>query len=211
MRRADRRLGATFPEHQPRSADKERVRRIAMTARPSRPLGSVSPRRAAFAPAGAALMAAIVLAAGCYRPQGAMMPGPGAAATYYSTEALPKTVKLIDLRTGETVFTMDIPAGKQLTLDFLADEGDDQIGSPDLMRYELFDLGTETGKLRSSMSVPGAVSRRIDVFIRQGPEYALGVPDRPLRTDELIDRPDWWTPRGGPLPPDPYGKDAYRK
>jgi hypothetical protein len=159
----------------------------------------------------AALAGAIVLAAGCYRPQGALMPTSGGAQTYFSTEALPKTVKVMDLRTGETIFTLDIPAGKQLTLDFQAGEGDDQIGSPDLMRYEVFDLGTETGKLRSAMSVPGAVSRRIDVFIRQGPEYALGVPDRPLRTDELIDRPDWWTPRGGPLPADRYGKESYRK
>jgi hypothetical protein len=27
-------------------------------------------------------------------------------------------------------------------------------------------------------------------------------PDKPLRADELADRPDWWTPEGGPRPKD---------
>jgi hypothetical protein len=38
------------------------------------------------------------------------------------------------------------------------------------------------------------------VHYRQGVEYATAPDDRELRTDEVEDRPDWWTPEGGDLP-----------
>ena len=77
------------------------------------------------------------------------------------------------------------------------------------MRYEGFDLGTKIGKLRSAMSVPNSYSRRIDVQLRTGIEYAEASPDMPLRTDQLNDRPEWWTPQGGELPTDPFGLTIY--
>jgi len=104
---------------------------------------------------------------------------------------------------------VDIPAGRHLTIDFVAGAGDDPVYSPDLMRYEVFDQGTTWGALRNSMTVPTASSRRIDVTIRQGPEYITAVPDRELRTDELADRPDWWTPEGGEMPEDEKGLANY--
>lgn len=156
-----------------------------------------------------ALLAVLVFASGCYRPGGALMPYTGAPQTYYSTETRPKTVRIVDVRTNDVVFSMDIPVGKQLTMDFEDGAGDDPVYTPDTLRYEVFDLGTKTGKLRSQMSVPNANCRRVDITLRPAPEYAKGDPERPLRTDELADRPDWWTPKGGKLPDDLDGLTIY--
>jgi hypothetical protein len=95
---------------------------------------------------------------------------------------------------------MDVPAGKQLTLDFVPDEGDDPVYTPDLMRYQVWDIGTSSGRLRNSLTVPTASSIRIDVHYRDGIEFSTAPPNRDLRTDELEDRPGWWTPEGGELP-----------
>lgn len=154
-------------------------------------------------------LAAMAVTAGCYRPEGQLMNASGAAATYWSTETQPKTVSLRDLRSNEIVFTMDIPVGKQLVLEFVDGKGDDEVQTPDLMRYEVFDLGTTTGKLKSAMSVPNFASRRLEVDIRRGTEYAAEDPNRSLRMDEVSDRPDWWTAEGGELPEDPQGLTNY--
>lgn len=153
--------------------------------------------------------ASLVALPGCYRPHGAMIPWTGAAATYYSYEMAPKTVRVLDLRTSETIFSMDIPPGKQLVMQFVAGEGDDPVYTPDVLRYEVMEMGTETGKLRSQMTVPAASSRKVEVEIRQGPEYAAASPERLLRTDELADRPGWWSPEGGPMPDDWNGTTKY--
>lgn len=137
---------------------------------------------------------------GCHSPRGGFMPASFGSTTYHSTETQPKSITIIDTRTGEEFFHMDIPPGKQLTLNFVADGGDDPVMTPDLMRYQVFDLGTRTGRLRNSMTVPNAASRRIDMNIRPGIEYAERPAEERLRTDELEDRPDWWTPDGGPRP-----------
>ena len=155
------------------------------------------------------LAASAGLVAGCYRPHGALMSYSGGAQTYYSTEMQPKTVRVLDLRTGEVIFSMDIPVGKQLTLDFSPGEGDDPVYSPDLMQYEIFDMGTMIGKLHNAMSVPSSNSRRVDIYMRPSPEYMTAAPERMLRTDELEDRPEWWTPEGGELPEDGQGGKMY--
>jgi rhodanese-related sulfurtransferase len=146
---------------------------------------------------------------GCYRPQGGLMPYTGAASTYISYETQQKSVQIIDVRSGDVVFSMDIPAGKQLTMDFVEDEGDDPVLSPDLLRYEIFDAGKKTGKLHNVMSVPPAHSRRIEVQVRTGIEYTKPASDRELRTDEVMDRPEWWTPAGGALEEDVRGLHNY--
>ena len=147
--------------------------------------------------------------AGCLRPQGALMPYSGAPATYWSTETAPKTVRVFDMRTNEVIFSIDIPAGKQLSLDFVAGKGDDPVYSPDLMRWQIFDLETTTGTLKNSMTVPHWSSRRIEVAMRSGPEYTPTHPNEAIRTDQLEDRPTWWTPEGGEIPDNEYGKGNY--
>jgi hypothetical protein len=155
------------------------------------------------------LLVASLALVGCHRPHGALMPYSGGSHTYFSTETQPKSVRLIDIRTDEVIFSMDIPPGKQLTLDFVEGGGDDPVYSPDTMRYEVFDLGTTTGKLRSAMNVPASWSRKLEVYLRQGIEYIPASSDRALRTDELADRPEWWTPAGGALPEDEHGIRNY--
>jgi hypothetical protein len=145
-------------------------------------------------------LAVTLILAGCYSPSGGLVKRRGAANTYWSTESQPATVTIVDTRTEEPFFTIEIPVGKQLTLKFDEGEGDDPVLTPDLMRYQIFDLGTSIGKLRNSVTVPNAFSRRIDVDYRAAPEKAAPPPEEALRADELADRPDWWTPEGGPRP-----------
>jgi hypothetical protein len=153
--------------------------------------------------------ASLAALSACHRPHGATMAYTGGSYTYYSYEMKPKTVRVVDLRTNEVVFSMDIPPGKQLTMDFVEGKGDDPIYTPDLLRYEVFDMGTTIGKLHNVMTVPSASNRRIDVYLREGPEYITVPPERALRTDEMEDRPDWWTPAGGELPDDQKGLKNY--
>lgn len=139
---------------------------------------------------------------GCYTPQGGLMPSSTGALTYYSTAEEPLTVAVLDMRNGENVFEMKIPIGKQLVMQFYTDSGDDPVYTPDLLKYQVMDLGTMYGMLQNSVTVPDAYSRRIDVFLRKGEKYEAPEPNRQLRTDEVADRPAGWTPKGG--------KDDYR-
>jgi rhodanese-related sulfurtransferase len=108
--------------------------------------------------------------------------------TYVSTETRQMTISVVDVRTDEEVFVMHVPPGKQLTMDFRRDGGDDPVVTPDLMRWELFDAGRRTGRLHNALTVPNAASRRIDVFVHQGVEWQTAPPEQRLRTDELAER-----------------------
>ncbi|HIB01819.1 MAG TPA: hypothetical protein EYO31_08165 [Phycisphaerales bacterium] len=123
--------------------------------------------------------------------------GPDSAATYQSSEEFPKTVTLIDTRSGERLFVMEVPVGKKLVIDFVTDSGDNTVLTPDLMSWEVFSSNVAYGPLSNSMTVPNRWSRRIDVTMRDSSEYANPIVDRPLRVDEVNDQPDWWTAEGG--------------
>ncbi len=146
----------------------------------------------------AAAAAATACVAGCYTPGPGMLSSSDSACTYYSTESQPTTVTLVDTRTEEPIFAVEIPPGRQLTVDFLEGKGNDPVNTPDLMRYEVFPLGTKFGKLHNAMTVPNRYSRRLDVSFRAAPEASPAPPEELLRTDQ--ERPAWWTPEGGPLP-----------
>lgn len=145
----------------------------------------------------ACMAAATISLNGCYKPGGAFLPYTGAPQTYYSTESSPKSVTLVDVRTNEIIFSIDIPVGQQLTMDFVAGSGDDPVHTPDLMRYQLWPIGTTTGRMRNAMTVPNAWARRVDIDIRDSMEYAPTPPDYKYRADDAGERPDWWTPKGG--------------
>jgi hypothetical protein len=157
----------------------------------------------------AAAIGAAATLPGCYSPGGTLMNHTGAAHTYVSTASMQKTVEIVDTRDGSVIFSIDIPVDQQLTMQFLEDEGDDPDQRPDLMRYQIFPAGTSSGSLLNAMTVPAANAMRVDVRVRQGPAYAAGSPDRALRTDEMADRPAWWTPEGGPMPDDTNGRSNY--
>lgn len=145
---------------------------------------------------------ALASASGCHTPSGGFFSFSGGSQTYYSNEMMQKSITMIDTRTNEVFFRIDIPPGKQFTYDIDAGDGDDPVNRPDIMFYEVMDQGTQTGKLHNSLTVPNASCRLIKVDIRRGVEYAAEKPDRQLRTDEVQDRPAWWSPEGGPLPED---------
>jgi len=131
------------------------------------------------------------------------MPHTGDGFTYISTEQRPVTITLIDTRTEETFFKFEIPAGKQLTLNFLEGKGDDPVERPDRMVYAIFDAGKTTGRLTNQLTCPPASSRRIDYTIRATPEWREEPPEYGDRIDAVKGKPAWWTPQGGELPKQP--------
>jgi hypothetical protein len=146
------------------------------------------------------LLIAIMASCQMYTPGGnPYFNGPNSAATYQSTEEFPKTVALIDTRSGERLFILEVPVGKKLVIDFVKDSGDNTVLTPDLMMWEVFSSDVGYGPLSNSMTVPNNWSRRIDVTLREASEYANPITDRPLRIDEVNDQPDWWTSDGGEL------------
>ena len=68
----------------------------------------------------------VIFISGCkmYSPGGnPFFNGPDSAATWESTEEFPKTITVIDTRSGEHLFVMEIPVGKQLVVDFETGSG----------------------------------------------------------------------------------------
>jgi len=49
-------------------------------------------------------VAASIALVGCHRPHGGMMSYTGGSYTYYSYETMPKTIRIVDLRTDEVIF-----------------------------------------------------------------------------------------------------------
>ncbi len=147
-----------------------------------------------------ALVAATLVLAGCYGPRGAIYPYSGNGYTYVSTEMKPVTITLFDTRTDEPFFKMEIPVGKQLTLNFLEGKGDDPVLRPDRMVYAIMDAGTSTGRLTNQLTCPPLGCRRIVYDLRPAPEAREMPAEYDYRIDGVKGRPAWWTPQGGELP-----------
>lgn len=131
---------------------------------------------------------------GCYYPGGPMYSAD--RFTYESTTWQPWTISLEDTRTGQIFWTIDVPVGQQLVIDFdagksgMTDEGEYNQFTPDTMRWELMPAGRRFGELDNKMAVPPASARLIRATLRRTPELpedmvaAQGGP-APVRT---IDR-----------------------
>ncbi len=154
-----------------------------------------------------ALVLPLTLLAACYGPDGGFMPGSGRGRVYQSTSMQPKTVSVVDTRTEEAFFKMELPPGKQLTLNFLEGGGDDPVYTPDRMVYAVWDNGVNTGHLDNQITCPPASCRRIDVEIRRGPVWPEPDPAVRLRTDQSADRPPPANGQGTPIPD--AGKKQY--
>ncbi|MCK4874199.1 MAG: hypothetical protein KAS72_15865 [Phycisphaerales bacterium] len=120
------------------------------------------------------VLAAIGLAiAGCASPY--MSGGSYKSAdtfTYVSTPYAPKTITVLDTRTGDEIWSVDIPVGSQLTMQFVPGKGEDTVYLQDLMRYHISDEHRHFGPLASSVSVPDQHSRRVVMTLRPVPEFA---------------------------------------
>ena len=137
---------------------------------------------------------------GCYAPDGGFMPSSNSTFTYYSTTDSPKTISIIDVRTEESFFAIALPVGRQLTFKFLHGGGSDKITAPDRMLWEVYPLGTKTGRLTNQMTVPPASARRIQIALRPTPEWPDPNEGAPLMIDKDAELPDHWSPKGGKVP-----------
>ena len=134
---------------------------------------------------------------GCstYSPGGGLMAstaGTASALTYPSTAESPKTISIVDVRTGEMVFERAIPPGNQMSLQFFStkyQQGDP--GRPETMRYAIQTLGQRTGRLGTEVAVPPSWARRIDVYLRAPDPYT------PMDRTQAV-QPMEWTQGGNP-------------
>ncbi|MHC4975021.1 MAG: hypothetical protein ACYTF7_00265 [Planctomycetota bacterium] len=90
--------------------------------------------------------------------------------TYESTSWMPQTVTIVDARSGEAIWSVDVPVGQQVTIDFNEGGGTDDY-YPDTMRWGFFRAGTGKGPLPYRMEVPPAGARVIEPTLRPAPEW----------------------------------------
>jgi len=90
--------------------------------------------------------------------------------TYVSTASKPLTVAVIDTRTDETVWSIDVPLGKQLSMKFHEGKGSDDEFMPDLVTWGLFRPGKQFGNRAQSQPVPPSNARLLDVSVRESAE-----------------------------------------
>jgi len=93
---------------------------------------------------------------------------------YESTPMLPMTVTIVDSTTGESLWSLDVPVNSKLKIRFYDDrEPDNASGNRTaMMRWDLTSPDKNSGKLTNEEAVPLAHSRRIDVTLRDIPEFA---------------------------------------
>lgn len=121
---------------------------------------------------GAAALSCL-LPACTYRPGGSMMSLD--RFTYESTVYEPKTLTLIDTRTSEVLWTMEVPVGQRVTVEFYENKSKGYPDYPDVMRWELQKATATDSVLRSQISVPDRWSRRLDMTLRAAPEFYPGA------------------------------------
>jgi hypothetical protein len=134
---------------------------------------------------------------GCYSPSPGLFQTSTDTFVYVSTSMKPVTITIVDTRTNEPFFHMDIPVGKQLQFNFADASGDDPVLRPAKMTWAVWEAGTQTGSLTNSLSVPPQTARRIDYSLRPAPEMAPQPAEAPLRA---VNDPTYVTPAGGPGP-----------
>lgn len=126
------------------------------------------------------MVLAAAMATGCAAGYGAG--GPLASRdqyTFESTPTMPQSIAVVDTRTGETVWAMDIPVGQQLTILFKnTGKKANELGY-DEMDWQLNVIGAPGRTLGNSMRVPPSYARRLDGTVREpefGPIVASGQP-----------------------------------
>lgn len=116
--------------------------------------------------------AALVTLTGCYSIGG--VPASRDKFEYESTSLQPATVTIVDTRSGESVWSMDVPVGQKLAIRFYDDREPDD-ASPTrtaMMRWQVVEIGEGAGSLNNEYAVPIASARKIHYELREGPEYA---------------------------------------
>lgn len=92
----------------------------------------------------------------------------------------PKTVTLIDTRTGESLWSVDVPVGKELHVGFSQGTGPNEY-KPDEVVWEMWEDGRRFGSKDNRMPCPGRDVRRLDMTLRSRPEMpGTPVPGSPF-------------------------------
>ena len=118
-----------------------------------------------------ALLALPVAFAGCAHSEGGNMKSDDQF-TYVSTSYQPKTLVLLDTRDGEELWSVDVPVGQKLVVQFLKDKARNATPeNPDLMKWEVGPASQSRLSLRNAIPVPGADARRLDLSLREVPEW----------------------------------------
>ena len=121
-------------------------------------------------------LAASTTLPGCYTPGGPHWSAD--RATYESTTWSPKTVYVIDTRTGQTIWSIDVPVGRQVAVGFETGNGPNEY-MPDTMVWEVMDYDKVFGVLSNRRAAPPRHARRIEFELRPAPEY--------IEIDEVLD------------------------
>lgn len=116
--------------------------------------------------------------AGCHREG----PYPGVSVdefTYISRTWEPKTITVVDTRTNDSIWSVDIPVGQQLVVGFSKGTGPNEY-TPDEIVWGMFPAGKRFGARPNRMPCPPSYARRIDMKIRSTPESVWSdVPGAP--------------------------------
>ncbi len=110
--------------------------------------------------------------------------------TYESTEWSPKTVELIDTRTDQTLWSIDIPVGQKLTMQFETAYDNDNTEYPERMKWVVQPISKRSWKGKESMLVPGPTSRLIEMTLRPAPEamdQTVAMPELPAIDDSVFE------------------------
>ncbi len=116
----------------------------------------------------------------------------GEGGAYYSDDSYtfvsrawePKTVTLIDTRTGESLWSVDVPVGKELRMGFSKGTGPNEY-KPDEVTWEMRENGRRFGSRDNRMPCPPRDARRVDMTLRPKPEMpGTPVPGSPFRSAE---------------------------
>lgn len=100
--------------------------------------------------------------------------------TYVSEAFLPKTVRLVDVRTQEELWSVDVPVDRKLVVRFYTDKSKDNPEMPDIMRWEITSGDNWGTLLDNQMPVPAKDARRLEWELRTGPEYVPEENGAPL-------------------------------
>lgn len=153
----------------------------------------------------AVALAASVLSTGCHYEGGPLYSAD--RFTYVSREWQPWTVSLIDTRTGESVWSVDVPVGQKLVLGFREGSGPNEF-KPDMMDWGLMPHDRTFGERPNQLPVPPAGARRLEPVLRPTPELP-GTPTtgNPFDTTSEVPPPMEQVAPGAPAVQPPAADD----
>lgn len=117
---------------------------------------------------------------------------------YVSRAWEPKTITLIDTRTGESLWSVDVPVGRELHMGFSKGTGPNEY-KPDEVIWEMRENGKRFGSSDNRMPCPPKDVRRVDVTLRSKPEMpGTPVPGSPFRPNGETKPAGYTAPVKGP-------------